>query len=77
LARPAVLPPSIDALLSSERGRALAGKHGRLRVRELLREAAARLRSGTPEPCADPAETLLSGVESALAARPPPGRAPS
>jgi len=76
LARPAVLPPSIDALLSSERGRALAGRHGRLRVRELLREAAARLRAGTLEPGADPAEALLAGAEAALAARPPAGPRP-
>ncbi len=76
MARPAVLPPSIEALLSSERGRALAGRHGRLRVRELLREGAARLRSGTLEPGADPAATLLDGAAAALAARPPAGPRP-
>ncbi|HMM35907.1 MAG TPA: L-seryl-tRNA(Sec) selenium transferase, partial [Thermoanaerobaculia bacterium] len=76
MARPAVLPPSIEALLSSERGRALAGRHGRLRLRELLREAAARLRAGTLDPGADPAEALLADAEAALAARPPAGPRP-
>ena len=76
MARPAVLPPSIEALLSSERGRALAGRHGRLRLRELLREAAARLRTGALPPGADPAEALLADAEAALAARPPAGPRP-
>jgi L-seryl-tRNA(Ser) seleniumtransferase len=76
LARPAVIPPSIEALLSSEEGRALAERHGRLRVRELLREAAARLRAGALEPGADPAAALLAAVEASLAARPPAGPRP-
>lgn len=70
------VPPSIEVLLSGERGKALASRHGRLRVREVLREAAARLRSGALAAGPDPAGALLDAAEAALSRRPPAGPRP-
>jgi L-seryl-tRNA(Ser) seleniumtransferase len=55
---------------------ALASRHGRLRVREVLREAAARLRSGALATGPDPAGALLDAAEAALSRRPPAGPRP-
>ena len=76
MTRPAVLPPSLETLLSSGRGRALATRHGRLRAREALREAADRLRRGALDPGGDAAGALLDAAEAALSRRPPAGPRP-
>lgn len=76
MARPLRVPPSIETLLSGERGTALAARHGRLRAREALREAASRLRSGSLAAAADPAGALLDAAEAALGRRPPAGPRP-
>jgi len=76
LATPQRIPPSIEALLSSERGRALAGRHGRLRAREALREAADRFRRGLLPAGDDPAAALLGAAETTLGERPPAGPRP-
>ncbi len=70
------IPPSLEQLLSSDRGRALGARHGRLRAREALREAAARLRSGALPAGEDVAGALLDAAGAALARRPPAGPRP-
>ncbi len=76
MATPAGIPPSLETLLSSDRGRELAGRHGRLRLREALREAADRLRRGALPTGPDPSGTLLDAAEAALALRPVAGPRP-
>ena len=73
---PTHVPPSIERLLSGEAGRALAARHGRLRAREALRAAAARLRQGLLPAGPDAAATLLEAAQAALALRPPAGPVP-
>lgn len=74
--RPPGVPPSIEVLLSGERGAALASRHGRLRARDALREAASRLRSGSLPAGPDAASVLLDAAEAVLARRPPAGPRP-
>lgn len=76
MAIPAGRPPSIESLLSSDRGRALAESHGRSRVRELLREAASRVRAGSLAGASDPTGAILDEVERALSRRAPAGPRP-
>lgn len=76
MATPPRIPPSIEALLSSGRGQSLASRHGRLRAREALREAADRLRRGALPAGDDPAAALLDAAEAALGGRPPAGPLP-
>lgn len=76
MATPPRIPPSIEALLSSGRGQALASRHGRLRAREALREAADRFRRGALPAGDDPAAALLDTAETALGERPPAGPRP-
>lgn len=76
MATPAAIPPSIESLLSHERGLALAAGHGRLRAREALREAADRLRRGVLGAGGDAAGAILDAAEAALAFRPPAGPRP-
>ncbi len=73
---PSNVPPSIEQLLSSAEGRALAGSHGRLRTREALREAAGRLRRGTLPSRPDAAAAILAAAGASLALRPPAGPRP-
>ncbi len=76
MAIPVRVPPSIESLLSSERGAGLAARHGRLRAREALREAADRFRRGFLPAGRDAAETLLDAAEASLSRRPPAGPRP-
>lgn len=76
MATPAARPPSIEQLLSDERGLALTARHGRLRVREALREAADRLRRGVLPARPDAATAILAAVGATLASRPPAGPKP-
>ena len=76
MAIPVRVPPSIESLLSSERGTGLAARHGRLRAREALREAADRFRRGGLHAGQDAAETLLDAAEASLSRRPPAGPRP-
>lgn len=73
---PPHVPPSIEQLLSAEGGRVLAARHGRLRAREALREAAGRLRQGTLRAEPDAASAILRAAGAALALRPPAGPRP-
>ena len=73
---PPRVPPSIEQLLSSEGGRVLAARHGRLRAREAIREAAGRLRQGALGAGPDPAAAILEAAAAALAVRPPAGPRP-
>jgi L-seryl-tRNA(Ser) seleniumtransferase len=70
------IPPSIEQLLSSGKGRALVERHGRLRVREVLREAADGLRRGRLRPEPDATEALLGAAAAVLACRPAAGPRP-
>ncbi len=70
------LPPSIESLLSDERGLALAARHGRLRLREALREAADRLRRGVLQARPDAAGAIFDAAGATLASRPPAGPRP-
>jgi L-seryl-tRNA(Ser) seleniumtransferase len=67
-------PPSMDRLLESASGRALASRHGRTRAKEALREAALRFRE-SPGDAAEPdaAESIVAAAARALGARPPAG----
>ncbi len=76
MATPADIPPSIEKLLSDERGLALAAGHGRLRTREALREAADRVRRGALGAVPDAAGAILEAAKATLASRPPPGPRP-
>lgn len=76
MATPQRVPPSIESLLSSDRGRALAEGHGRLRAREAFREAADRFRRGALAAGDDPAAALLGAAEDALRELPPAGPRP-
>ena len=76
MATPAAIPPSIEKLLSDERGLALAASHGRLRVREALREAADRLRRGVLRARPDAASAIFEAAGATLAFRPPAGPRP-
>ncbi|HYN42418.1 MAG TPA: L-seryl-tRNA(Sec) selenium transferase [Thermoanaerobaculia bacterium] len=76
MATPADIPPSIEKLLSDERGLALAAGHGRLRAREALREAADRLRRGGLSAGGDAAGAILDAAGATLASRPPAGPRP-
>ena len=76
MVRPQRVPPSIEALLGSERGRSLAARHGRLRAREALREAADRFRRGALPAGEEPAAAILEAAEGTLAGRPPAGPRP-
>lgn len=76
MATPTGIPPSIETLLSGERGRELSERHGRLRLREALREAAERFRRGSLRADADPGEALLDAATATLARRPPAGPRP-
>ena len=76
MATPARIPPSIERLLSDERGLALAAGHGRLRAREALREAADRLRRGGLGAGGDAADAIFHAADAALASRPPAGPRP-
>lgn len=76
MATPADIPPSIEKLLSDERGLALAAGHGRLRTREALREAADRVRRGALGAVPDAAGAILEAAKATLAFRPPPGPRP-
>ncbi|MBK8598426.1 MAG: L-seryl-tRNA(Sec) selenium transferase [Holophagales bacterium] len=76
MATPVALPPSIESLLADERGLALSARHGRLRVREALREAADRLRRGVLRARPDAASAILDAVGATLASRPPAGPRP-
>lgn len=73
MATPATIPPSIETLLSDERGLALATRHGRLRTKEALREAADRLRRGSLGTGGDAAGAVFDAAGATLALRPPPG----
>ena len=76
MATPVTIPPSIETLLSDERGLELATRHGRLRTREALREAADRLRRGGLAAGEDAAGAVLDAADTALALRPPAGPRP-
>ena len=76
MAIPLTIPPSIETLLSDERGLELATRHGRLRTREALREAADRLRRGGLAAGEDAAGAVLDAADTALALRPPAGPRP-
>ncbi|MBK9088955.1 MAG: L-seryl-tRNA(Sec) selenium transferase [Holophagales bacterium] len=76
MATPAEIPPSIEKLLSDERGLALAAGHGRLRTREALREAADRVRRGVLRAGADAAGAILDAAKATLAFRPAAGPRP-
>ncbi len=76
MATPANIPPSIEKLLSDERGLALAADHGRLRVREALREAADRLRRGGLGDGGDAAGAIFGAAGATLSSRPPAGPRP-
>jgi L-seryl-tRNA(Ser) seleniumtransferase len=76
LATPARIPPSIEKLLSDDRGLALAAGHGRVRAREALREAADRLRRGGLGAGGDAADAIFRAAGAALASRPPAGPRP-
>ena len=76
MATPTAIPPSIETLLSDERGLALAAGHGRLRAREALREAADRLRRGTLTARPDAAGAIFDAAGATLALRPPAGPRP-
>lgn len=76
MATPQRIPPSIESLLSSERGEALAREHGRLRARGALRDAADRLRRGALGAAEDAATALLEAAATALGGRPPAGPRP-
>lgn len=76
MATPDRVPPSIEKLLSSERGTALASLHGRLRARDALREAADRLRRGALPAGDDDDAALLGAAETTLARRPSAGPRP-
>jgi L-seryl-tRNA(Ser) seleniumtransferase len=76
LATPADIPPSIEKLLSDERGLALVVGHGRLRTREALREAADRVRRGGLRAGPDAAGAILDAAKATLAFRPPAGPRP-
>ena len=73
---PAHVPPSIERLLASGGGRALAELHGRLRAREALREAAERWRKGALPDGSDAAAVILDAARAVLARRPPAGPRP-
>ena len=76
MAIPVRVPPSIESLLSSERGAGLAARHGGLRGREARGEAADRFRRGVLPAGRDAAETLLDAAEASLSRRPPAGPRP-
>ena len=76
MATPVLVPPSIESLLASGKGRELAALHGRQRAREALREAAERLRRGTLGPGGDASEALLAAAAETLGSRPPAGPRP-
>ena len=76
MATPAGIPPSIEKLLSDERGLALAAGHGRLRAREALREAADRLRRGALGAGGDAAGAIFNAAGTTLSSRPPAGPRP-
>ncbi len=77
MGHPREIPPSIEALLGSERGRALSGRHGRALVKETLRLAAERLRRGDLDASGgDVPGTLLAWAEERLSGRPPAGPRP-
>ena len=71
-------PPAIDRMLRDPEGRRLAVVHGRARLRDALRDAAARLRRGElgSEGGAEAGVTLLAEARAALEARPPAGPRP-
>src|ERR1019366_5707637 len=60
-------PPAMDRLLESASGRALAGRHGRARAKEALREAADRWRAEGPRGD-DAAESILAVAAAGRAA---------
>lgn len=76
MAIPLTIPPSIETLLSDERGLKLATRHGRLRTREALREAADRLRRGGLGAGGDAAGAVFDAAGATLALRPPAGPRP-
>ena len=67
---PGARPPSMDRLLESPAGRALAARHGRERAKAFLREAAARWRESPSGPAE---ETILADASARLDARLPAG----
>jgi L-seryl-tRNA(Ser) seleniumtransferase len=72
-------PPSIESLLSHPEGARLAARFGRLRLRDVLREAAERFRTGEIEPAPDREAriaALLAAAREALERRPPAGPRP-
>lgn len=76
MVRPHRIPPSIETLLASEPGRDLADRHGRLRAREALREAADRFRRGALAAGTDSVAAILDAAARTLAGRPPAGPRP-
>jgi len=65
-------PPAMDRLLESVSGKALAGRHGRARAKEALREAADRWRAEGPRG-GDATESILAAAARALEERAPAG----
>lgn len=76
MATPEGIPPSIEKLLSDDRGLALAARHGRLRAREALRDAADRFRRGDLHAPGDASSAILEAAAATLSARPPAGPRP-
>ncbi len=76
---PAPRPPSIESLLSHPDGVRLSAEFGRTRVRDVLRDVAARLRGGAlpaPGGPADLVPSLLGAAEADLRGRAPAGPRP-
>lgn len=65
-------PPAMDRLLESATGKALAARHGRVRAKKALREAAAGWRA-SKSPRGDAAEAILAAAARALETRLPAG----
>ena len=77
MAAPPVRPPAIDALLREAEGRRLSDRHGRTRVKAVLREAAGRLRRGEIAANGDDAaRALLADARAALERHPAVGPRP-
>jgi L-seryl-tRNA(Ser) seleniumtransferase len=79
MSEPEHRPPSIESLLSDPEGVRLSAAHGRARVRDVLRAAAARYRDGglAPPPGAGTAAAaILSAAARELGSRPPAGPRP-
>lgn len=72
---PTAVPPSLDALLRHPSSAPLEALHGRERVKEALRHAAARMRDGSlgVPSGSDAADLLVASAADALGSLPPAG----